>query len=123
VRVSCHVAGEPFPLDQQAIHELMMVAREGFFNAVLHGHPKEISSQLTFAPETFQMILSDDGKGFDPASSAASGHYGLQGMRERVRKFSGSLEIESAPNRGTLLRVTIPRSALSRRSSSQIASI
>jgi signal transduction histidine kinase len=114
VRVTCQVAGEPFPLGQQATHELMMVAREGFFNAILHGHPDEICSQLIFAPETFQMTLSDDGKGFDPKSTSSNGHFGLQGMRERVHKFGGTFEVESGPNQGTLLRVTIPRSCFSR---------
>jgi len=113
VRVTYRVAGEPFPLGQQATHELMMVAREGFFNAILHGHPNEICSQLTFAPETLQMILSDDGRGFDPGS-ATNGHFGLQGMRERVHKFGGAFEIESGQNRGTRLRVTIPRANFSR---------
>jgi len=113
VRVTHRVAGEPFPLGQQATHEVMMVAREAFFNAILHGHPNEICSQLTFAPETLQIALSDDGRGFDP-DSASNGHFGLQGMRERVHKLGGTFEIESGPNRGTLLRVTIPRSGSSR---------
>jgi signal transduction histidine kinase len=113
VRIGHRVSGEPFPLGQQAKHEVMMVAREAFFNAVLHGHPSEIRSQLTFAADSLQMTLSDDGTGFNP-ESVSNGHFGLQGMRERVNKLGGSFEIDSGPDRGTRLHVTIPRSGFSR---------
>jgi signal transduction histidine kinase len=59
------------------------------------------------------MTLTDDGQGFDLAAGSMDGHYGLQGMRERVNRFSGNLEIESQPRYGTRVVVTIPRSSLS----------
>jgi ligand-binding sensor domain-containing protein/signal transduction histidine kinase len=116
VLVAFQTAGEQFPLGQQATHELMMVAREALFNAVLHGHPKQIRTQIRFTSKVLEMVVSDDGGGFNPDSTTSNGHYGLQGVRERVSKFSGTLEIESGPGRGTLLRVTIPRWGVSRQS-------
>jgi signal transduction histidine kinase len=112
VRVTFSLAGEAFSLGQQAAHEVMMVAREAFFNAILHADPSEIGSQLTFTPESLQMEISDDGKGFDP-ESVSSGHFGLQGMRERVEKLGGSLAIESGRQRGTRLCIRIPRAGIS----------
>jgi signal transduction histidine kinase len=51
--------------------------------------------------------VRDDGVGFDPAQIGA-GHYGLIGLRERTRLIGGTLNIESAPGQGTLLRVCLP---------------
>ena len=119
VGFTSQVTGDPFPIDQRAIHELMMVAREGLFNAVLHGHPKEIRTELTFSARNLEMVLSDDGKGFDAMSAVSDGHYGLQGMRERIQKFGGTFAIDSAPNRGTLLRARIPLSGFQHRSPSE----
>ncbi len=46
IEVESSAVGTPFPIGQQAIHELMMVAREGLYNAVLHGEPKRIATEL-----------------------------------------------------------------------------
>jgi NarL family two-component system sensor histidine kinase YdfH len=51
--------------------------------------------------------VHDDGVGFDPAQIGA-GHYGLIGLRERVRLIGGTLNIESAAGQGTTLRVCLP---------------
>jgi len=112
VQVTCQTEGTPFLLGQQATHELMMVAREGLFNAVLHGHPDEIRVALHFSPDALEMLLTDDGQGFDPAAAASEGHYGLQGVRERVSRFGGVFEIDSKRGQGTRLRVTIPKARL-----------
>jgi ligand-binding sensor domain-containing protein/signal transduction histidine kinase len=113
VRVECSTAGTIFPLGQRATHELTMIAREGMFNAILHGEPKEIRAELLFSPKALKMLLADDGKGFDPAALSDEGHYGLRGVRERVHRLGGEVEIESKPHQGTRLRVTIPRDNLS----------
>lgn len=52
--------------------------------------------------------VEDDGCGFDPGQTAASGHYGLATMRERVQDVDGSLQIMSAPGAGTSIVVCLP---------------
>jgi signal transduction histidine kinase len=91
----------------------MMVAREALFNAVLHAHPGLIQAELVYSSDSLVMILSDDGEGFDLAAGSMDGHYGLQGMQERVNRFSGQLEIQSKRRLGTRVVVTIPRASLS----------
>jgi len=46
------------------------------------------------------------------AARPAEGHYGLQGLRERVSRFDGQVAIESQPGQGAVIRVTIPRAKL-----------
>jgi len=55
--------------------------------------------------------VRDNGRGFDPdnAPGASSGHFGLQGIRERVETLEGSFEIESGrKSGGTKAIMTIP---------------
>lgn len=113
VRVEIHAEGPPFPVGPQATHELMMVAREGFFNSILHGRSNEIHVNLRFSERSLDMAILDDGQGFDVAAAPSDGHYGLQGVRERVNRFGGGVEIESKPKDGTRLSVSIPRSNIS----------
>jgi len=113
VRVDCHTAGNPFPVGQQETHELTMVAREAILNAILHGHPAAVDAEVRFSAYALEMTVSDDGEGFDPRAASWEGHYGLQGMRERVHRFGGDFTIDSAPQQGTRIRVTIPKAGLS----------
>ena len=54
--------------------------------------------------------VRDNGCGFDPASapSAKEGHFGLQGIRERMEAAYGSIDIESAPGCGTKVSLSMP---------------
>jgi ligand-binding sensor domain-containing protein/signal transduction histidine kinase len=114
VEAECRVEGTPFPVGQQATHELMMVAREGFYNAVLHGEPNRIATSLHFTAKELSLKIADDGRGFDAAEQPADGHYGLKGLRERVSRINGKVAIESDPGRGTTVCVRVPRNGLDR---------
>ena len=54
--------------------------------------------------------MRDDGRGFDPARRAgpSEGHFGLEGVRERVRRLGGAFRIESAPGAGAAASVELP---------------
>jgi signal transduction histidine kinase len=53
-----------------------------------------------------QLRVEDDGVGFDPLASRP-GHFGLIGLREQAHLIGAVLEIKSAPNRGTLVQLTL----------------
>ena len=88
----------------------MIVAQEAMTNALKHGEPRSILVRLVFSGETLRLTVEDDGCGFDPAQAATprEGHFGLQGMRERVKRLGGVVEIGSAPGKGTCVAVTVP---------------
>ncbi|MCH7640220.1 MAG: dodecin domain-containing protein [Bacteroidetes bacterium] len=62
--------------------------------------------------ESFEMIVQDDGRGFDPdvprQPNASGGGFGLISMRERARLLGGELRVESSPGKGTLVETTLP---------------
>lgn len=86
---------------------LYRVAQEALNNAVRHSKAKHISVELIAAPTQVQLIIEDDGQGFDPAQ-IPDGHYGLVGLNERVKLMGGTLHIKSSPESGTRIEVTLP---------------
>jgi signal transduction histidine kinase len=57
-------------------------------------------------PGCITLTVSDDCSGFDPEGDFP-GHLGLRSMRERATRLDGTLEIESAPGKGTRIRARI----------------
>ncbi|MFP5209783.1 MAG: two-component regulator propeller domain-containing protein [Acidobacteriota bacterium] len=109
LKITSHSHGRPFPISLQAGHEVMMVARESVFNAILHGHAHEIDVELGYMTDTLSLTVKDTGLGFEASNAFIEGHFGLRGMRERIHRFHGKFEIESTPRQGTRIGVEIPR--------------
>jgi signal transduction histidine kinase len=111
VPVEYRMAGRPFDLDQSTAHELLMVVREALHNAVRHGQPREVQVGIDFGKNEFSVQVRDNGLGFDPAtvSAPSNGHYGLIGMRERVKRIGGTLALKSQAGVGTELTLQVPR--------------
>jgi signal transduction histidine kinase len=104
-----HVTGPVQRLDAAKEHHLLRIGLEALTNALKHGRATRIDIELCFTPNATLLTVSDNGQGVDSAERATGGvHFGLQGVRERVNKLGGVLDIDSSPGAGTRLSVTIP---------------
>lgn len=112
VAIVCRVLGPSFPMGLKTQHELMMVARESIFNAVLHGKAQKIEVEVAYLPDLLTVVIKDDGQGFDVSAAFSEGHFGLLGIRERIRGLDGKLEIRSAPGLGASVQIEVPRTAV-----------
>lgn len=99
-------------LSDHTTHALLRIIRELVTNAVRHGHAQTIRIAGTLEGRFLKFSVSDDGCGFvtSTESSVAQGHFGLQGIRERLRQLDGKLTIESTPGAGTHVSVEISTS-------------
>jgi two-component system, NarL family, sensor histidine kinase LiaS len=95
-------------LPTEVERELYFALREGILNAVRHSRATELHLSLTKTPNGCQARLRDNGEGFDIGSTEGSTHYGIKGMRERIRKIGGEFDLQSAPGKGTQIQSTIP---------------
>ena len=103
------VHGQPQPLDASQEHHLLRIGLEALTNALKHANPSRIDIELRFRHGETDLVVRDDGNGLAVNDQEMSdGHFGLQGVRERVDKLGGRLRIDSRPGRGTELAVTIP---------------
>jgi len=93
---------------------LYRILQEALNNVVLHARARQVTVQLTRQKDLVQLVIHDDGVGFDPEHQPArrkkSDRLSLLGMRERASYVGGSLSIKSAPGNGTTITVQIPLS-------------
>lgn len=89
---------------------LYRIAQEGITNVIRHAEATQASLILIRSDSEIRLLVEDNGRGFNPGEIVPSSEHGLGllGMRERTRQCGGAFEVESAPNRGTTVRVSIP---------------
>ncbi len=109
--VACSIGGTPFPVSHPIAHDLLMVAREAVYNSMLHGKPSRVDVVLTYSNKDLLLRLDDDGCGFDPEQleSANGHHFGLRGMRERIKRSGGKFRLTSVVGKGVTIEVRLPR--------------
>ncbi len=83
------------------------VAQEGLSNIVRHAHANYVNVSLQRDFGRILLTISDNGRGFDMDGAKAENKFGLQGMQERIESLGGQLTIQSAPGKGTIVRVEI----------------
>ncbi len=81
-------------------------------NALKHAEARNIWITVKPDGDEVEMVLRDDGVGFDVEAPEPEGHFGLTMMRERARVGGGSLTMVSAPAQGATLTVRFPTSWL-----------
>ncbi|ALJ21320.1 sensor histidine kinase [Microbacterium sp. No. 7] len=99
--------GDASPRGRDAEVVLLRCLQEALANVRKHAGATRARVEVhADADGAVQLAVHDDGRGFDPA--APRDGFGLDGMAERVALAGGSLEIDTAPGRGTVLRVALP---------------
>ena len=94
----------PAPIER----ELYFTLREGVLNAVRHSRATELHLSLSQTAKSCEARLRDNGVGFAVAAAEGSNHYGLKGMKERMRKVGGVLNLHTVPGQGTEIHISVP---------------
>jgi len=95
------------PIPDDTRETIIRAVSEGLTNIAHHAQAKNVTISLTIADGTLTTSIQDDGVGFD-THRIPSGHYGLIGLRERIRLVNGQFNIVSHPGQGTTLEIKIP---------------
>jgi signal transduction histidine kinase len=90
-------------------HALLRIIRELTQNAMRHGHAKTVKVAGSLETDRLLFSVQDDGCGFDPENhpGVQQGHFGLQGIRERVKRFGGTMEIKSEMGKGAKVTIAL----------------
>lgn len=91
--------------------DIYRIVQEALNNAIKHAQAHEILVMLDGSePKYFCVSISDDGIGFVPGVGEESqvGGFGMKSMRERAEKLDGTLQVISAPGKGTIVEVRVP---------------
>jgi PAS domain S-box-containing protein len=85
---------------------LYRITQEALTNACKHSKSKKVTVTLTQEGQDVRLEVRDWGIGFNP-EAVGEGHFGLEGIRQRVQLLGGRLTIESRPGSGTLVQAVV----------------
>ncbi|HVW20804.1 MAG TPA: sensor histidine kinase [Opitutaceae bacterium] len=112
VRIEVSIEGDLSGIPDFVAGNLILAAQEALHNALRHANAQKITvvARRKTAPNQIEISICDDGVGFEPGTEPkmTEGHFGLTGIRERLKTLDGSVAIESAPLRGTAVRLRVP---------------
>ena len=98
-------------MDDSTAHAVLRILRELAANAVAHGKAANVWVACEDKGRELRFTVSDDGCGFNSSSCPGQneGHFGLSGIRERVKRLEGAFEIKSATGKGTVATMTLAK--------------
>jgi signal transduction histidine kinase len=104
------VEGRPRQLRSALRDEVYWIGREAIVNAYRHSRARNIETTIEYGPDRFRIVVCDNGCGVDPnvLRSGRTGHWGIQGMRERAERISARLRVFSGARAGTEIELCVP---------------
>ncbi len=104
-RFDIPVALPAIVLEGRSRHGLLLAVKETLNNIERHAQSTEVEFHMTYADNRLEIIISDNGKGFD--LPARRGGNGLKNLPLRLSKLGGGYVIASTPGRGTTVVITL----------------
>jgi signal transduction histidine kinase len=97
-------------LDSEQVSHVQQIAREALSNVVQHAAASQVTVNLSYLGDATRLTVADNGQGLALASLADNGHegQGMANMQERARLLGGDLVVQSEPEGGLRLELTIP---------------
>jgi PAS domain S-box-containing protein len=108
ISVSCSVPTDLDDLPADVVQCVYRIAREALRNVATHSEATRVSVKLTRRTDELDLIIRDDGRGFELDSTWRPKGLGLLSMEERARQVGGVLQLASLPGHGTTVEVRVP---------------
>ena len=107
------VAGVERPVAPTVAANLLLVAQEAVVNALRHAAATTIDVTVEFGSDAVTLTVRDDGRGFRMGDQpgALHGHFGIEGMFDRMQAVNGECRVESRPGQGTVVTAVAPSGA------------
>jgi two-component system, NarL family, sensor kinase len=102
------VKGSPVFLDSNKELIIFRIIQEAFNNVIKHAKASVVQLQLDYCPDQLQILIADNGRGFDPERNRNGGNAGLKNMETRAQILKGEMQVFSSAESGTNLIFTIP---------------
>lgn len=123
VRVEADVEDDlPDKLPSDVALCLFRIAQEALRNTARHAQAAHAEVHLRRSDDGLELMIEDDGRGFDPAKLDSTAGIGLASMRQRVRLLGGRIDIASMPGQGARITAWVPLKGQGRVQPSGVAS-
>jgi two-component system NarL family sensor kinase len=109
INYGLEIVGDQYQISLSAEEELNIyrIAQETIQNCLKHANATNINFTLSYEPERFVMKISDDGVGFDMNKVVEMKGAGFQNIYERAERIGGNLDVQSAPEQGSTIILTL----------------
>jgi len=97
----------PPTIPSKVASNLYRITQESLQNIAKHAQAKRVAVQLAAQERELRLSIKDDGRGFDLTAVEGRGGLGLVGMKERARLLDAKFSIDSKPDLGTRITVTV----------------
>lgn len=106
IRGALACEGCPPELSPEHVLQVMHIVQEALSNVRKHAKAKQVEIVLDCTAR--QLVIRDDGIGFDVGEDAGETHVGLRIMRERAHRIGAELTLDAKPGHGTVVKLTLP---------------
>ena len=108
ISVDVQVYGIKERLEEKVEISLYRIIQELMNNILKHARATEVMIQLAQQGDELNLLVEDNGQGFDLAKAKAGGGLGMQSLQSRVSYINGTLEIDTAPGQGCSIMINLP---------------
>ncbi len=108
IRCDLETSPEGLGVGRDLALSIYRVLQESLTNVARHSGASRVKVRLTVDAEAVSLVVSDNGKGIEPARAEGPASFGLIGMRERAERFGGTVRVDGTPGKGTTIAVSIP---------------
>jgi two-component system, NarL family, sensor kinase len=111
LNIDYKIKGEPVFMECDKELVIFRIIQEAFNNIVKHANASQVWLELNYTDHFLDVLIKDNGEGFvkdDICNKIENGKSGLNNMQTRAKLFGGRVIVESMPNKGTQILVTVP---------------
>jgi signal transduction histidine kinase len=113
IEAKLEVEGEISGLSADMEVAIYRILQEALNNVKRHAHATQVKVVAQVTKNQIKLIVRDNGRGFEVPEAltdfASNGSFGMMGLQERAQLFGGNISVQSGPNQGTIVRLTLPR--------------
>ena len=108
IALDIDVPSLPPPFPSPTLDTLYQMITEAISNAVRHSHAQHLKIQTRQVGGAFKIVIADDGQGFNLETANHRDGHGLENLRQHALRIGGKLDIDSAPEQGTTITISVP---------------
>lgn len=105
--IACTLTKSQENIDLPDTHAITLfrIFQETLNNILKHAHAKNVQIEIVKGEDHLELIIADDGVGFDDSARNKPRSFGLRGIHERVEHLGGTVNISSTPGQGTQIAI------------------
>lgn len=95
-------------LSESVRHSLFLAVKEALHNVIRHASATQVECQILQSSDRLQIVIADNGRGFDRHTVSGQAGDGLTNFQERLQAMRGECRVESEAGKGTTVRFVVP---------------